>query len=547
MSDIFNIINLISEFSAVSIFDRFEQTEEANTEQTEQTERSNPAFRIDLSQRAEQAAPQGRAALQRRFQLANVAPQATDRGEAAGGVITIPVGIERGNQPGGATALAAPAERTERPDFQGPELPTILANREPPRLDGVRMAASFEYTALGNALNENQNLANRPAATANTIAPAAVGPNRLTSNDNTPGIRNLGADTLLARANQQGPLARVENRLENPGNAISNNDQRTPLAASRLVQGGNVIGVTELGRPELAQPVNPGTPDNAGEAPRAGVGNRNLDRMTGQAELQGANATPGRTNPINQAGGGPAAPEMVPPPPGNAITGNELAGGAGEPADNLAGLALPENPLEPRQPALTVNNIAAPLENGNAPAVPQLADLQAPPEPAEPLNPPMPEPAPVETPAERAAAIRQTPAEAADNELRANVPAIAELAPGTEPPNAPTGPAENSPAAGPVGAPETAAAPRAGVPVETEAEEEAGAGLAPPRAAEEEPAGPARNENRAEEEPAPRPGEEAEEENQAQNRAIVAYEIQQMEARTNVPNERRNVTEMFVR
>ena len=531
MSDTINLTDLFAGFNLTSIF---EQAEETNLQQIEQTDetarpgrrrgqlraafaqqrgRARPAFLVDLSQRAREtargretreadaeAAPQGRAALRQQFQQSMQAfgganqPGRAAEGEDRRGVVTIPVGIERGTQQGGeAAAEPAQAGRPERPGFQVEAQPAAIANREPPRLDGVRMAASFEQTALGNALNLNRGTTAQirgPASRADQgpgVGRNAVPAARLDTEGQTPpaaGRTNAPDGPGFGGGGQpaQGPLARVQSRLENPGNNLLDTDQQSPLGTDRVALQGRV-GASQLEARPLVGQVNPGA---LGE-PAGGIGENGL----------------------------PAAGPTT-------------------------GVALPANPLEPQQPALLNNEPAAPLDGNPGQAAPALDVLQAALEPEQPAaNPPPPAPEPPETPTERAAAIRITPAEAADEELRAAVPTPIEPPPGTAAPAAPPGPAVANPAAraagapgeagGPVGAPEAAQAPGTVLPAEAGAEEENGAGVTPPEAAG----------------PAERPP--AREEEGLEARATAAYEQQQMENRTNEPNERRTVTEMFIR
>ena len=665
MSDTINLTDPLAGFSLASILERFERTEDNDSEQAEdvarpgrrrgreqlraafarERQRPRPAFLLELSQRARQAAgtreteaaaepeqgaeaaPRGRAALRQQFQQTmQTFRGANQPGRAAGaggeeqrGVATIPVGLERGaRQGGGAAAGAAEAPAAagtrERPGSQAGTQPTIIANREPPRLDGIRMAASFEFTALGNALKMSQGPVNanidtgpaNPAAqglavggeATPTARPGTMGETLQAAGGNTaPGRQGFGAGATPIRQGgmggnrpEQSPLGQVQRRQENPGSNLLNTDQRSPLAADRIALAPGRIGNTQLEQRPLVGRMNPGGPEEADNELRAGVRNETINRATGMADR--ANAAPERIMTDDRAGlrqdiqtgGGPVgATQAAIPPQQAAIPANRLAGaplegpggGIGEnvrPAAAPApGVAPPANPLEPEAPNLLVNESAAPLDGNPGQVVPRLADVQGAgaPEPGQPAaNPAPPAPEPTETPAEQAAAIRATPAEVADAELRATIPTPIEPPPGAaarETPAAPPGPAEANPAVArpaagaagqvgrPEGAPETPPVSRAGVPAEAGAEEENGPGMvppeaAPPGAAEGRPvgAGPAENPTN-EAGPLAPPGEETEEFEQLQARAVTAYELQQMENRTNEPNEGRTVTEMFIR
>ncbi|MQY63686.1 MAG: hypothetical protein GH143_05205, partial [Calditrichaeota bacterium] len=314
MSDTINLTG----FNLTSIFERAEETNLQQADEVargggrrgllraafaQQRGRARPAVLVDLSQRAREtargretreteaeAAPQGRAALRQQFQQArqtfgqaNQPVPAGGEGKERRGVVTIPVGLERGaRQGGGAAAGPAQAGRPERRGFQVEAQPAAIANREPPRLDGVRMAASFEQTALGNALNLNR------GATAQIRGPASradqglgVGRNavpaaRLDTAGQTPlaaGRTNAPDGPAFGGGGQpaQGPLARVQSRLENPGNNLLDTDQRSPLAAGRIAVTQERIGADQLEQRPLVGRVNLGAPE-PDNALRAGAG-----------------------------------------------------------------------------------------------------------------------------------------------------------------------------------------------------------------------------------------------------------------------------------
>ncbi|MQY73744.1 MAG: hypothetical protein GH142_08780, partial [Dehalococcoidia bacterium] len=566
MTDTINLTDQLAAFNPASVFER---TEENNSDQADEVarpgrrrgrgqlraafarerQRPRPAFMVELSQRARQtaetretetaaesdraaeAAPRGRAALRQQFQQARQTfrettqpGQAGGGGEGRGGVVTIPVGLERGARQGGrAAAGAAEAPATartpERPGFQAGAQPAIITNREPPRLDGIRMAASFEFTALGNALRMNRgpaNVAARPVATA---------------------------------ANQGLAVGRNTNPAARPGTM-----GEPLLAADRIARGGNRIAAAQLEQRPLVGRMNPGARDESDNALRAGVGTDDINRITGQANTPGnnqltnpnadirffntaeqpparANAAPGQMTPGDRAGlrqdiqtgGGPAGATQTPTPPQQAVAemgANRLAGAAAEePGERIGGNIQPAvaptagitplaNPLAPEEPNLIRNEPTAPLDGNPGQVVPRLGDVQGAvaTEPEQPAaNPDPPAPEPTETPAERAAAVRATPAEAADAELRATIPTPIEPPPGAaawETPAAPPGPAETNPAVarpaaglagqvgGPVGAPETPLVPRAGFPAEVGEEGENAPGVVPAEAAPPEAAPP---------------------------------------------------------
>ena len=599
MTDTINLTDQLAGFNPASAFER---TAENNPDQADEVARPGrrrgrgqlraafarerqsprPAFLVELSQRARrtaetreteaaaepdraaEAAPRGRAALRQQFQQArqtfletNRPGQAGGGGEGRGGVVTIPAGLERGARQGGgratAGAAAAPAAaRTpERPGSQAGAQPAVIANREPPRLDGVRMAASFEFTALGNALRMNRgpaNVAARPAANAANQG-LAVGSN--TNRAARPGT--TGGTPLAAGGNTGGnqlalgPLSRVERRQENPGNNLLNTDQRSPLAADRVAVARGRIGNAQLEQRPVVGRVNPGQADESDNALGAGIGTENINRYTGQANTPGnnqlvnpntdirflstleqpparANAAPERImTDDRRTGGGLVGPEQAPAPPQQAVAAmgaNRLAGAAAEePGERIggntqpaaaptAGITPPANPLEPEAPSLFANEPEAPLDGNPGQVVPRLADVQGAvaTEPEQPTtNPAPPAAEPTETPTERAAAVRATPAEAADAELRATIPTPIEPPPGAvarEAPAAPPGPAETNPAVarpaggaagqagGPVGAPETPLVPRTGFPAEAGEEAENAPGVVPAEAAPPEAAPP---------------------------------------------------------
>ena len=670
MTDTINLTTLLAGANLTSNLERTNNSEQAEDVArpgrrrgqlraafARERERPRPAFMLELSQRARQtaetretetaaereraaeAAPRGRAALGQQFRQqmqafgeTNQPGQAGGGGEERRGVVTIPVGLERGAQQGGgaaAGAAAAPAAaRTlERPESQAGAQPEIITNREPPQLDGVRMAASFEFTALGNALRMNRgpaNVATRPAANAAnqglavgrdatpTTRPGTMGEPLLAAGGNTtPGRQNFDAGAAALRqgntgGNQlaQGPLSRVERRQENPGNDLLNADQRSPLGADRIGPAQGRIGNAQLEQRPVVGRVNPGGPEEADNAMRAGAGTEYIDRatgQTGQANGPGNNPNantrllntgeqpPARANAglrqDNRTGGGTVGSAQAPAPPQQAVAAmgaNRLAGAAAEePGGRIGegirpnavptpGVAPPANPLAPEEPNLIRNEPAAPLDGNPGQVVPRPADVQGAvaTEPEQPAANPAPAaPEPPETPTEQAAAIRSTPAETADAELRATIPTPIEPPPGAaarETPAAPPGPAEANPAAGlagqvggPVGAAEMPPAPAAGLPAEAGAAEENGPEATPPvAAAEGRPPragaleGPANERTtaaapRAGVVPAERPptGEEG----GLEARATAAYEQQQMENRTNEPNEGRTVTELFIR
>ncbi|UCH09291.1 MAG: hypothetical protein JSU61_08600 [Fidelibacterota bacterium] len=644
MADSLNLNDLFARFNVTSFFDRFERAEEPNpdqeNEQAEEAtrgnrgrgrglfqaalarrgERAREAVRVDFSDRVREARPAEetreaerpeapsrearaeRATLRQQFRQAIQAFRAANQPAQAAG----------GEQQGGVAApFNRPANQGAGPGTQGPTFqvgtpPTIVASNQPPRLDGIQMAASFQQTALGNALG-NQSPIDRinPLTNPNAAAPgdglnagAGARPGGLAllgrEDENQGGFGGAGQA-------ENGPLARVQERLTNPGGALTA-DQGTPLAAGRgaLNQGG--IGGTQLNRGPLVEGFTPGG-ENAGNAPGAGMVTGNLQAAgVGRGAEQGANPPPPNTlaagneaslnqanagpgvAPNDNAGFGPGAPAQNPPVTPNLLAvnnpGANLAGGGNAEAAG-PGVAPPANPLTENQTDFPRNEPAAPLGGeplqGGGPVGPALADVNTALAPEAPAgNPAPPTPEPPETPAEEAAAVRTSPLEAANTELRANVPRPILQPPdedgaGRTPPGAaadaeqrggavpPVG--DNQAAVAPAGAPtpagpeaggnEPATAPLAAVPAE--GEEENGPAVAPPGGAEgRRAAAPLVEGPETEEGPAPAGPPEPEEEpgaaaNQETARAIAAYEIQQMENRTNEPNEGRTVTELFVR
>ena len=642
MSDSISLNDLFARFNLASVFDRFERTEGANREQTDETSRggrrrgrlraafarsrrARPAVLVEFSQRARAAgetqgaeeperaaAPRDRAVLRQQFRQAvqafrnvNQPARAGAGGEARPGVVATPVGrrtAEQGGGPGAATP--------RRPGFQVGTPPAIVVNREPPRLDGIRMAASFEQTALGTALNQNQPPAAQPTnqinrgplaqATGLNVAAGAQAPagrtapaGGLANAPARPGDEGAAATpdrrgTVGANLQAQGPMARIQERINNPGGAIAT-DRRSPLAAQRGMLAQGRVGANQLNRPPLVERVAPGRAEESAEASRAGVGTENIRRLTDEGNGPGninraanpdaafnrpesplarGNAALGR-EPNDNAGlrrgtqvqTGPVMPAQTFAPP--AVMNAPAGGEVGRAAAPAPGIAPPANPIEEAQTQDYLRNeAAAPLEGTNQPdqARPRQADLRGAPAPElerPPANPTPPAPEPPETPAERAVALRTPPAEAADAELRATVPTPILQPPETaaaENPAAPPGAAANQAPGGLAGA-EAAPPPRAGVPVEPR--EEAAPGATPARPAEGRPPrariaeAPANEEGPAapaEERPGPGPAERpaAEEEGLAA-RATAAYEQQQLENRTNEPNEGRSVTELFIR
>ncbi|MFB0515010.1 MAG: hypothetical protein ACETWG_00205 [Candidatus Neomarinimicrobiota bacterium] len=689
MSDSINLDDLFARFDFSAIFERFQRPQAANPDQNEQADQANETARggrgrgifeaalarsgqarravlVDISQRAREAgearetrearpaegaeraaepreqAPPDRAALRRQFQQAVEAFRTANQPAQMAGqddrrVAILPTGANQRAQQGGAAGAAGAPRQA---GFQVGSQPAILANREPPTMDGVRMAASFEQTALGNALNQGRQPVARLANPADRMAPAvgfggnvgpgaafgpAGGPAGAGNRANAPGGAGFGAAAAApalqgrGEVNQpaQGPLARVQQRIGNPGGALGV-DGTTPLGADRGFMAQGNIGGTQLERPPLVERVTPGQANETDNAPRAGIGTENIggaeegNRIgninatyrlfnTAQTPLERGNAAPGegagdlaglRAN-AQLAGGpaaaaqGPGAPPELNPPAGLAAgaPGGGNIGPPGPAAAPAPTVAVPVNPAEQALENLLQPEPLMPQPVGGAgPVGPTREDFLADVAPDQPANPAPPAPEPPETPAEAAVALRRTPAEAADEELRANVPrpilqppeaegagrtppgaaADEALRAGVPPtaertpaaaggPAAPGGPMAAIPAAGEPGAPENAPAPRAGF--RAEAEEEAAPGAAPAGAAEGRPrAGLAEAPENEEGAPGAAAGErvgpterQPTEEERQTARAIAAYELQQLENRTNEPNEGRTVTELFIR
>lgn len=652
MADSINLNDLFSQFETTGIFESFQQRlnfpEAANSNRNDRAgevprtdrgqgqlratlarrRRNTEAVQVEITQRtretraaqeAEQAAaaertevqeqaartreePEtARASLRQRFQQAIEAFRtANPPTRARGG---------DGGEPQGATRVAAGATQGNqgRQGFQVGAPPAANWRQEEPRLDSIRMAASFQQTALGNALNQNQppiarinNPINQGPLTQRqgiyTTGGAArnAGGTLLRGDGANPiGRANIGAPEAIGRgfggADQQaqGPLARVQERFNNPG--ADNNPN--PLAARVEDDRGG------LNREPLIERAIPGERDaGAANAPRAGAGT--TDRGIG------ANPAPNNLD-VNNLNNNPGAGAGANPVVDTQITPDQLivnrGGVAGPGADTGAlagdnalaapeaaggpGVAPPPNPLVPNQTDLLQNAPAAApgaqnaLDGGTGPA---LEDVQGGIAPERgPINPAPPEPEPIQTPAEEAAALDTTQREAADAELRANVPrpilqptdqdgagrtppgvaADVELRGGGIPQmGAPPNPAVEEPpgnagaAQNPLienlRAPEPA---RANQPTAPEPTEGGGPGVAPPErggdSAGNTGAGGAVNaegatpviegpENRA---------EQSAIENAIESRATRAYEQQQAESQTTEPNRGRTVTEIFVR
>ncbi|MFC1547876.1 hypothetical protein ACFL5M_05050 [Candidatus Neomarinimicrobiota bacterium] len=645
MSDSINLNDLFAQFETSGIFERFQQrsdrSEEANSNRNDRTDeaarnnrgqgrgqlratlarrrRNTEAVQVEFTRRAQETraareteraeAPERaerpredaqveRTSLRQRFQQAIEAFRTANQpGQARDG---------GGGEPQGAAPAAAGAARgtQERQGFQVGNPQAAIGRRDEPRLDGIRMAASFQETALGNALNQNQppaarrnNIINQGPLTQRQGANATGGAAQNAGETlfggggaNPTGRANLGAPAAVDRGfggaeqQTQGPLARVQERFNNPG-APGTDNNPAPLAARAEDDRGGA-------NPEpLVERAIPGE-SNAGAANAPGAGAGAADRGTG------TNLTPNNldvnnlnNNPGTGAGANPVVDAQVTPDLLNANLGGAtgpgadtgaLAGGnaLAAPADaGGPGVAPPPNPLIPDPTDLLQNTPAAPpgaqnaVDTGTGPAREDVQGGVAPERGA--TNPPLPEREPIQTPAEEAAALGTTQREAADAELRAEVPrpileptdedgagrtpggatADADLRGGGAPQaGAPPNPAAaappgntnaaQNPLVGNIRDPEPTEAARPAAPERTE-------GGGPGAAAQ----GPAGNADAAANPEGAAPVVEGPEnraersalEEALESRATRAYEQQQEETQTTEPNPGQTVTELFVR
>ncbi len=609
--------------------------------------RSGPAVLVDFSQGARRAqaaqaaevaeedqdvpqareqAPADRRALGGEFRQArqefNATVQPAGAGGAArpqGGAAAVPVGLdgvagqETGIQPRGGQGGAVQAQ-----GFQV-VTPTISAADPPPELEGIRLATSFEQTALGFALTQGNSPAERAAALGNrgTLAQAlgqqrGLGVATPIDGNNTP-VAGV-AQTNGGAEDTPGPLGTTRERLDNPGGA-ADLETATPRITDRrpeLTRG--AIGQGQLTREPLTgqgQP-SPTGGNAAGEAPAA------ADPALAGAGGAGNLAVGGAPNPI-EAGDEPLdAIEAARPnrnvlaPQGQPVgtQGGALGGqGAGGPASNAGGglptagvgtpvtVNIPNQDVGPELPqlpaeanvlevpdqltpeAVATNRVDTPAA-GNIPVgtagtatVDPAPDANPDANPAAGVPPPEPD--------EDAENDRTPPGVVADDEARAGAgePAAIQAAGGAEGipaaaggitanPREPTGGgfapiAEANPGAEAVAAPvaELTAAERL---IRTEEDEEANApptitgdvaaAAGVPGAAAQavpvgepanEPGAPAAPDDRVARPIAPPPTLAEQQELAAQ--ATVAFEIQQLEDRTNRPRETPEVAELFIR
>ena len=659
MADSINLNDLFSRFEATGIFERFQQgfnrsgvAESNRNDGTDEAvrlgqlraslarrRRNVEAVQVEFSARAqerraaqetgeanrperaeapEQAArpreeerPATRASLRQRFQQAIEAFQTANE----------PAPARRGDAQGTPPAAAGAARgNQERRGFQIGAPPAALGRREEPRLDGLRMAASFQQTALGNALNRNQPpntrinnpinqgpLTQRQSVNATggaaqnadgTLFGGGGGANRIgRGNLDAPGAVGRGFGGADQQA--QGPLARVQERFNNPG-GLGTENNLNPLAARAGNERGGLV------REPLVERMVPGQQD-AGDANAPGVdaGAANRDIGAGQAPdylnannlfaggndtpLARGNAAPGQGEGANAGAGvganpvaqDQATPDLLQINRGDIAGLGADAGPIAGPAEAEGpGVAPPPKPLVPDQPGQLQETPTAPLEAQAPPergAGPTRDDVQGgvAPERGAP-NPAPPEPEPVQTPGEAAAGLETTPRATADAELRANVPRpILEPADqdgaGRTPPGvtadnelrggeaaqagAPPPPAVAEPPAN-AGTPpnpreENLRAPETARPAGEEGAVGGGPGVAPARGGGAGPAGAAGAAEQGgaapiEEGPANRAERSALEE-ALESRATRAYEQQQEESATTEPNRGRTVTELFVR
>lgn len=187
--------------------------------------------------------------------LTNPAP-AGEAGGAAGGVVTVPVGLDRatGPAPGGVRS----------PLTQGPRR-------------GVPLAASFANTALGNTPGAREDIV-APAARPPLGTDTSVASQRFTLGGNgpvrpgaAPGIQQ--AQGPLGRIQERttnpgaafGPAARVANRLNNPGpgglgGAALNASPQPGIGGPAIGGVGGGLGLTDRGN--LRGGANPGIATN---------------------------------------------------------------------------------------------------------------------------------------------------------------------------------------------------------------------------------------------------------------------------------------------
>jgi len=216
-----------------------------------------PAMRAELGRQLRQGAQ-------------NVlAGNAQAQGGGAGGVITIPVGLNPSTLPGRG---GAPAPAVGRPSANVLN-PAAGEAQALPVGQSITLAASFAETALGDAVSGGgiiESAASR-AAKEQAFAPS---PRRLLAGNDSP---TLGA---LATARQQfGPLARIQQRTQNPEAALGPgaggaNRVNAPTLAE--------IGSVRFNRSDgfRNQPANPAVSFNANQDQRGGLNIRNEDLPT---------------------------------------------------------------------------------------------------------------------------------------------------------------------------------------------------------------------------------------------------------------------------
>ncbi len=587
--------------------------------------RPSPAVLVDFSRGARQAqaaqaaeeaegdqvapeareqAPAGRRALREEFRQArqnfNAAVQPAGAGGAAraqGGAAAVPVGLDGvAGQEAGIQPRAAQGGAGQAQGFQV-VTPTISAADPPPQLEGIRLATSFEQTALGFALTQGDTPTERAAAIGNRGALAqALGQDRglgiaAAIDANTRPVAGV-ARTNEGAEDTPGPLGRTLERFENPGGAADLEtaipritDRRPELTRGAIGQGqltqepltgqgqpspagGNVAGeVPTAADPRLAGAGEAGNPAVGGALNRVEAGDEPLDAVNAARPNQNVVAPQGQA--IGTQGGGQGAGG----PASNAGGGLPTAG-VGTPVtvntpNQDVGTALPQlaaeaNALEvPDQ--LTPNPVATNQVEAPAAANPG-ANATG--------GVPLPEPD------EDAGNDRTPPGVVADDEARAGAgePAANQTAGGGEGiPGAAGGVAANqgepagggfapiaeaNPGAEAVAPPvaEVAAAERL---IETEEDEEANppaairadgaaagrgpaaAGAVPVGEPANEPGAPAAPDDRVERPTAPPPTLVEQQERAAQ--AVVAFEIQQLEDRSTRPRETPELTEQFIR
>ncbi|MCH7498047.1 MAG: hypothetical protein IH971_09370, partial [Candidatus Marinimicrobia bacterium] len=357
--------------------------------------RSRPAVVLDFSAAARAAGgdePEGedeageapaarergsaRRALQQGFQQARQElNRAAQPAATGGGAAAVPVGIE------GQTAQVGQARVGNQQPAAGPAQglqaggrpATISANDPPPQLDGVRVAASFEQTALGFALAQGRSPAEQIAARGaqnqftqsflqTRLASAAIGAGDRggfaigSAAENGPTIVGNAAEIRTGDAEDiPGPLGRIQGAGENPGGAPTNLLDPTAQAGTPPPAGG-------ANNPVPAGPAETdfGAVTNAGavpeQGPAAGVGADNTTLANpGPPAAPGDNDNPAFVERnVEPPGGEPVAD----PADLTAAIQQPAGGGAGLGGETNAANAAGETDVPGAQPAAAPPNLA---------------------------------------------------------------------------------------------------------------------------------------------------------------------------------------------